>query len=132
MRDKVKGVLGVGLLAFAPASFADHTLDLTGVGNGTVADGATTQTSYAFAIWNIFDGKPADPDGGDAGLERAAFTAASGGYVASDVRVFTPHRINASQEFLAVQAAPEIDSGSAAAGLTLLLGGVLALRGRRR
>jgi hypothetical protein len=46
--------------------------------------------------------------------------------------VFTPNPINASQEFLVVRSAPEINAGSAASALSLLLGGVLILRARRR
>jgi hypothetical protein len=94
---------------------------------------AATQTNYAFAIWNIFDGQTADPAGGAVGLEAAAFTAATaGGYSAGNVSVFTPNPRNASQEFLVVKQAPEIDPASAASGLTLLLGGVMVSRSRRR
>lgn len=214
MIEKVTALLGVGLLAFAPASFAQYNLELTGVGNGTVAGGVyvspyqgtvqgngvnfsgymicddfntesylnspwtasmtsagalngsekwanlnfgvytvqqaydaagwlangllanlnntNTQTNYAFAIWDIFDGQKTDPDGGAVALEKAAFAAAAGGYVASNVSVFTPNPINSSQEFLVVRTAPEIDPTSAASGLTLLLGGALVLRARRR
>jgi hypothetical protein len=39
MKRRAKVLLGLGLLAAAPASFAQYSLDLTGVGNGTVADG---------------------------------------------------------------------------------------------
>ena len=39
MNRRAKVLLGLGLLAAAPACFAQYTLDLTGVGNGTVADG---------------------------------------------------------------------------------------------
>jgi hypothetical protein len=97
---------------------------------------STVQTNYAFAIWNIFDGQQTDPDGGAVALEKAAFAAVTpaggGGYVASNVSVFTPNPINASQEFLVIRSAPEIDPASAASGLTLLLGGVLVLRARRK
>jgi hypothetical protein len=221
MNGRVKALLGLGLLAFAPASFAQYNLDLTGVGNGTVADGVyvtpyqgtvqgngvnfagymicddfntesylntpwtatmtnagalngtekfgspvnfmgttytaqqaynaagwlangllrnlnntTIQTNYAFAIWNIFDGQQTDPDGGAVALEQAAFAAVNpskgSGYVANNVSVFTPNPRNASQEFLVISSAPEIDPASAASGLTLLLGGVLVLRARRK
>ncbi len=219
MNVRVKAALfGFGLMAIVPASFAQtYNMDLTGVGNGTVADGVyvspyvgtisgpgvnyagymicddfntesylnspwtatttaaaalngtqkfgsvqfngvtytaqqaynaagwlangllgnlgntTTQTNYAFAIWNIFDGQTADPDGGAVSLEAAAFTAAStGGYSAANVSVFTPNPKNASQEFLVVKQAPEIDPTSATSGLTLLLGGIMVLRSRRK
>ena len=39
MNRRAKVLLGLGLLAAAPACFAQYTMDLTGVGNGTVADG---------------------------------------------------------------------------------------------
>ena len=40
MSVSLKALLGVGLLVIAPASFAqNYSMDLTGVGNGTVADG---------------------------------------------------------------------------------------------
>ena len=93
----------------------------------------TIQTDYSFAIWNIFDGQLTDPKGGAVSLEKSAFSAVAGGYVASNVRVFTPSPINASQEFLVATpvSAPEIDPASTAAGLTLLLGGAAVVRSRR-
>jgi hypothetical protein len=39
MYGKIKVLLGLSLIAVAPAAFAQYTLDLTGVGNGTVANG---------------------------------------------------------------------------------------------
>lgn len=225
MNVNLKVLVGVGLLAVAPASFAqNYSMDLTGVGNGTVADGvyvspyeatisgpgmsysgfvicddfnseaylntpwiatmsnagalkgtqqfgaapgstisfggssytiqqaynaagwlangllanlsnANVQTNYAFAIWDIFDGQSTDPSGGAQALETAAFAAASSGtnpYVASNVSVFTPSAANPTQEFLVVHAAPEVDPSAAASGISLLLGGVLVLRGRRK
>jgi hypothetical protein len=95
----------------------------------------TSQVNYSFAIWNIFDGQKTDPSGGALALESAAFTAVSNGYVASNVSVFTARPINASQEFLVVSPpmqAPEIDPASIASGLTLLLGGLAVVGGRRR
>jgi hypothetical protein len=92
---------------------------------------AATQTNYAFAIWNLFDGQSTDPRGGAQALEAAALAAASGGYVASNVSVFTPNPTNSSQEFLVVQQAPEIDPATAASAITLLLGSVLVLRAQR-
>ncbi|HTB88160.1 MAG TPA: hypothetical protein VK743_09425 [Steroidobacteraceae bacterium] len=216
---KLKVLLGCTLIAVAPAAFAQYTIDMTGVGNGTVAngvyvspyqgtitgngltytgymicddfytdsylnapwsasmtsagaldgsekfpgtatfDGSTysaqqaynaagwlangllanlndpnSQVNYSFAIWNVFDGQQTDPNGGALALESAAFSAVSNGYVATNVSVFTPRPINASQEFLVVSPpvmAPEIDPASIASGLTLLFGGLAVLRGRR-
>jgi len=222
MSVNLKVLAGVGLLAIAPASFAqNYSMDLTSVGNGTVADGVyvspyvgtisgpgmsyagfvicddfnseaylntpwiatmsnagalngtqqfgkapgstvsfdgssytiqqaynaagwlangllanlsntDVQTNYAFAIWDIFDGQSTDPDGGAQALETAAFAAASNSYVAGNVSVFTPSALNPTQEFLVVHAAPEVDPTVAASGISLLLGGVLVLRGRRK
>jgi len=39
MYGKLKVLLGLSLIAVAPAAFAQYTIDLTGVGNGTVANG---------------------------------------------------------------------------------------------
>jgi hypothetical protein len=221
MYGKLKVLLGLSLMAAAPSAFAQYTVDLTGVGNGTVADGvyvspyqgtitgngesysgfmicddflhesylntpfsasmtsadglngtekflgterftfdgstytytaqqaynaagwlannllsnsnvnnATSQVNYSFAIWDIFDGQQTDPNGGAQLLESQAFSQVSNGYVASNVSVFTPNPLNASQEFLVVRA-PEIDPASAMSGLTLLLGGLAVARGRR-
>ncbi len=93
-----------------------------------------SQVNYAFAIWNTFDGQQTDPNGGALALEAAAFSAVNNGYVASNVSVYTPTPLNASQEFLVVSPpvqAPEIDPASAASGLTLLLGGLAVAGGRR-
>jgi hypothetical protein len=215
MYGKLKVLLGLSLMLVAPGAFAQYTMDLTGVGNGTVAngvyvspyqgtitgngmsysgfvicddfntesylnapwlasmtnagglngtekfpgtetfDGSTysaqqtynaagwlangllnnlddpnSQVNYSFAIWNVFDGQQTDPRGGALALESAAFSAVKNGYVASNVSVFTPTPLTASQEFLAVRA-PEIDPVSAASGLTLLLGWLAVARGRR-
>lgn len=217
MNRRAKVLLGLGLLAAAPACFAQYALDLTGIGNGTVADGvyvspyqgtvqgnginftgymicddfntesylntpwtanstaaaaldgsekftssvmfggnaytvqqaynaagwlangllanlssSTTQTNYAFAIWNIFDGQTTDPSGGATALEQAAFAATTSGYAANNVSVFTPNPKNASQEFLMVRPAPEIDASAATGALTLLFGGALVLGSRRK
>ena len=93
-----------------------------------------TQTDYAFAIWNTLDGQQTDPSGGAAALEAAAFAQVSGGYVASNVEVFTASPVNASQEFLVVTPtkAPEINPAAGASGLTLLFGAMAVARGRRR
>jgi hypothetical protein len=221
MSVNLKVLVGVGLLAIAPASFAqNYSMDLTSVGNGTVADGVyvspyvgtisgpgmsyagfvicddfnseaylntpwiatmsnagalngtqkfggsisfggssytiqqaynaagwlangllanlnntNAQTNYAFAIWDIFDGQSTDPNGGAQALESAAFAAAASAanpYVAANVSVFTPTAANPTQEFLVVHAAPEVDPTAAASGISLLLGGILVLRGRRK
>jgi hypothetical protein len=103
--------------------------------NGLMANlnNPTTQVNYSFAIWNLFDGQNTDPSGGAVSLEKAAFSAVANGYVASNVSVFTPNPINASQEFLVVTPtqAPEIDPASAVSALMLLLGGLAVGRGRR-
>jgi hypothetical protein len=215
----VKVLLGCSLIAVTPAAFAQYTMDLTGVGNGAVADGVyvspyqgtitgngmsysgyvicddfytdsylnapwsasmtnagaldgtekfpgtetfdgstysaqqaynaagwlangllnnlndpNSQVNYSFAIWDVLDGQQTDPSGGAVALEAAAFSAVNNGYVASNVSVYTPRPLNASQEFLVVSPptrAPEIDPASLASGLTLLLGGVAVVRGRR-
>jgi hypothetical protein len=220
MYGTLKVLLGCSLIAAAPAAFAQYTMDLTGVGNGTVADGVyvspyqgtitgngmsysgyvicddfytdsylnsswsasmtnagaldgtekfpgtesfdgstysaqqaynaagwlangllnnlsnpNSQVNYSFAIWDVLDGQQTDPSGGALALEAAAFSAVNNGYVASNVSVFTPSPINASQEFLVVSPpmqAPEIDPASLASGLTLLLGALAVIGGRRR
>jgi hypothetical protein len=107
--------------------------------NGLLANlgNTTTQTNYAFAIWDIFDGQTTNPSGGATALEQAAFAQATNGYVASNVSVFTPdgpgaNPKDASQEFLMVRPAPEIDATSATSALTLLLGGSLIVGSRRK
>lgn len=219
MHGILKALLGCSLIAVTPAAFAQYTLDLTGVGNGMVADGVyvspyqgtitgngmsysgymicddfytdsylnapwsasmtsagaldgsekfpgtetfdgntysaqqvynaagwlangllnnlndpNSQADYSFAIWNVMDGQQTDPSGGALALESAAFAAVSNGYVATNVSVFTPRPINASQEFLVVSPptqAPEIDPTSVGSGLTLLLGALAVAVGRR-
>jgi hypothetical protein len=100
--------------------------------NGLLANlnNQSNQINYSFAIWDVFDGQQTDPSGGALALEKAAFSAVANGYVGSNVSVFTPNPINASQEFLVVNPAPEIDPTSAASGLTLLLGSLVVLRGQ--
>jgi hypothetical protein len=226
MKRRAKVLLGLGLLAAAPASFAQYSLDLTGVGNGTVADGVyvspyqgtvsqganviysgymicddfntesylntpwnatttaagaldgsekfgtsvvfggktytaqqaynaagwlangllgslsntTNQINYSFAIWDLFDGQTTSA--GVTTLEQQALSAAAGGYVASNVTVYTPDGTSAqnpgpnpkdvSQEFLVVHAAPEMDASAATSAITLLLGGALVVGARRK
>jgi hypothetical protein len=104
--------------------------------NGLLANlnDPNSQVNYSFAIWNVFDGQQTDPNGGAVALEAAAFSAVNNGYVASNVSAYTPRPINASQEFLVVSPlqAPEIDPTSIASGLTLMLGALAVVRGRRR
>lgn len=69
----------------------------------------TAQIDYSFAIWDIMDGMTTNPVGGTSSLISKAFAAVEGGYVGSDVTVFTPDPkepvgSNVSQEFLAVDA----------------------------
>jgi len=99
------------------------------------------QINYSFAIWDIFDGRTTDPNGQGqvAILEQKALSAALGGYTGSNVSVYTPSvtdpngGINASQEFLVINPvpAPEMDASSAGGAVTLLIGSLLVLRGRR-
>ena len=107
---------------------------------GNVTD-PTTQVNDGFAIWNIFDNNNASSS---AAVLQTEFTALTGhdNTVSGNVTVYTPaadtrlnpQGVNQSQEFLVVNptAAPEIDPASAAGGLSLLLGGLMVLRGRRR
>jgi len=39
MYGKLKVLVGCSLITVTPAAFAQYTINLTGVGNGTVADG---------------------------------------------------------------------------------------------
>ena len=125
----------------SPVTFGGHTYSAQQAYNaaGWLANGllvnlsnSATQQNYSFAIWNLFDGQSTDPAGGAVALENAAFAAVSGGYVASNVSVFTPNPVNASQEFLMVRPAPEMDPAMATSAMTLLLGGAVVLRGRRK
>jgi hypothetical protein len=118
---------------------AQQAYDAAGwLANRLVASyGTSSQTDTAFAIWNIFDGQTMNPNGSALTLEQAAFTAALNGYVANNVSVFTPVTTPATaasspQEFLVVNPAPEIDSTLAGGGVTLLIGGALILRARRK
>ncbi len=115
--------------------------------------GTAQQTIDSFAIWNIFDGGANgavySPEGALSASQQAAVLALEqtaltqySSQSESNVTIYTPNAstrinpngVNQSQEFLVVspQAAPEIDPASLASGLTLLLGGVTLLRGRRR
>jgi len=95
----------------------------------------TTQTNYSFAIWDIMDGQTTDPDGGAATLVKSAFEAVSGGYVGTNVDVFTASPQNASQEFLVVGgpaiSTPEpVAAGVLGANLVTLMALVLFRRRR--
>jgi hypothetical protein len=72
---------------------------------------ATAQTNISFAIWDIMDGQTTDPDGGAKNEIKNAFSAVLGGYVGTNVSVFTPAPKtgigqNVSQEFLVVGGGP--------------------------
>jgi hypothetical protein len=115
---------------------AQQAYDAAGwLANGLLANlnDTNSQVNYSFAIWNVLDGQQTDPSGGAVALEASAFSAVNSGYVASNVSVYTPRPLNASQEFLVVSPlqAPEIDPASLASGLTLLLGGLAVAGGRR-
>jgi hypothetical protein len=93
----------------------------------------TAQTNISFAIWDIFDGQTTDPDNGAASLITTAFTDVAGGYVGSNVTVYTPQPHGVSQEFLVVNGPPVSTPEPAAAailGFDLLsaLVGVFLLR----
>lgn len=96
----------------------------------------TAQINYSFAIWDIFDGATTDPSGGATADITAAFNAVKGGYVGTNVEVFTPSPLTASQEFLVVNG-PAISAPEPAAfailGADLLsvLAIVFVLRRRR-
>jgi hypothetical protein len=116
---------------------AQQAYDAAGwLANGLLANLSDTnsQVNFSFALWDVLDGQQTDPNGGAAALEASAFAAVNNGYVASNVSVYTPRPLNASQEFLVVSPplqAPEIDPTSLASGLTLLLGGLAVVGGRR-
>ena len=52
MYGKLKVLLGLGLMAVAPGAFAQYTIDLTGVGNGTVANGVYVSPYQGTIIGN--------------------------------------------------------------------------------
>src|SRR5690348_3591988 len=68
---------------------------------GNVTD-PTAQGALSFAIWDIMDGTA--PSSGSATWSYLddAFAAVGSGYVGSNVEVFTPRPLDASQEFLIV------------------------------
>ena len=67
MYGKLKVLLGLSLIAVAPGAFAQYSMDLTGVGNGTVADGVyvspyqgtITGNGMSYAGFMICDDFPA-------------------------------------------------------------------------
>jgi hypothetical protein len=109
-------------LKFANVSYQGHSAQddynaVAWLANGLLqasnVNSWTAQTNYSFAIWDIFDGASTDPSGGAAALITSAFNAVKGGYVGSNVAVFTPNPLSASQEFLVVNppiATPEPSS----------------------
>jgi hypothetical protein len=103
------------------------------VGSGTsVSIGNHLAIDAVYAANGVQLDVVAVPGVGGAGASgQQALAAAQGGYTASNVSIHTPVTRGASQEFLVGNSAPEIDPTSAAGGLTLLLGGLLVLRGRR-
>jgi len=94
----------------------------------------TEQIDYSFAIWDIFDGYQTDPNhqGAVSGLISQAFAQVAAGYVGTNVSVFTPSPLNASQEFLVVKspvATPEpAETGLLLVDLTAALAAVFLLR----
>lgn len=96
---------------------------------------AAAQINYSFAIWDIFDGATTDPGGAALSLIQQAFDAVAGGYVGTNVTVFTPNPHSASQEFLVVNgppiATPE-PSSVALLGLDLLTALAMIFLLRRR
>ena len=90
-------------------------------------DSWIAQTNFSFAIWDIFDGATTDPDGGAVSLITAAFNAVKNGYVGNNVTIFTPNPLNASQEFLVVNAPVAAPEPSSVALLAFDMVGALAL-----
>jgi hypothetical protein len=81
----------------------------------------TAQIDYSFAIWDIFDGYPTDPNhqGNVSNLISQAFAQVANGYAGTNVAVFTPNPLNATQEFLVVNS-PVATPEPAETGLLLL------------
>ena len=67
---------------------------------------SVAQTNYSFAIWDIMDGNTTDPDGSAISLITQAYDHVTHGYIGTDVTVYTPSPISASQEFLVVTPEP--------------------------
>jgi len=81
------------------------------------ATNATDQVNLSFAIWDIFDGASTNPDGGTMTDITNAFKAVKGGYVGTNVTVYTPNPFSASQEFLVVNGPAIQTAEPSAAGL---------------
>ncbi|MEJ0005158.1 MAG: PEP-CTERM sorting domain-containing protein [Steroidobacteraceae bacterium] len=96
-----------------------------------ITNNANTQIDYSLALWELFNptlsGGPAfsgslnGPDAGVPSVFTLAFNAVAGGYTGSNVTVYTPNPLGASQEFLEVSAVP------VPASLPLLLSGLMGL-----
>jgi PEP-CTERM motif len=110
----------------AVAYLANELLQPTNVGNGT------NQGNLSFAIWDITDGAAAS--GAIQSDIEAAFAAVNGGYVGSNVDVYTPDPLHTSQEFLVVDAPPSVPEPSILGlfGLGLATLGWAAVRRRSR
>ena len=86
----------------------------------------TAQGDLSFAIWDIFDGAtPSLGSGTWLDIEGAFGAVVNSGYVGSNVEVFTPRPLDASQEFLVVNG-PSVPEPST---LALYAVGLIALAG---
>ncbi|MGB6451564.1 MAG: PEP-CTERM sorting domain-containing protein [Steroidobacteraceae bacterium] len=107
----------------AVSYLANELLEPTNVTN------SANQGNLSFAIWDIMDSTAPTSDGssGSAAVVTsdidAAFTQVSDGYVGSNVEVYTPDPLHASQEFLVVNG-PSVPEPSS---LTLLALGLAAM-----
>lgn len=95
------------------------------------------QGNLSFAIWDIMDSAAPDTDGGSGsasaitGYIDSAFMQVSDGYVGSNVEVYTPDPLHASQEFLVVNS-PSVPEPSTLAlfgfGIAAVFGWALVRR----
>jgi hypothetical protein len=109
----------------AVSYLANELLEPSNVTNGT------NQGNLSFAIWDITDGTTAS--GTVASDIAGAFAAVTDGYTGSNVEVYTPDPLHASQEFLVVDgpSVPE-PSGLALFGFGLAALGWVAARRHSR